>query len=204
MRIKKDKLNDKGYSLIELVIVIAIIALLTGISFVTVSMLGSARAREASIDFESQISQLAQTSKSKVIEFNGKDNAYANFCYCLKLYKQDNKYYVKKGYYNPDAPSNGEQIIEATDEPSKTKKYIFVEGENANDDKGTGFSSKVLIKYEAPGDTEKEITDKGVYIVYNRSGRCIVGDGVYHFYKKSNGANIANVSVNKNGSHQSK
>lgn len=199
---KKDKLNDNGYSLIELVIVIAIIALLTGLSFVTLSLLGSARAREASVDFDTQVAELVQTSKSKVIKINGKE--CASYCYCIKLYKEKGKYYVKKGYYYPDAPSNVEQILEAGDDPSPTAKYIFVEGENVNDDKGTGFSSKVTIRYEAPNDKEADITDEGIYIVYNRGGRCIEGDGVYHFYKKSNDANIANVTINKNGSHQSR
>lgn len=199
---KKKKLNNKGYSLIELVIVIAIIALLTGLSFITISLLGSARAREASVDFDTQISDLAQKSKSKLIKINNND--YPNYCFMLKLYKDGDKYYIKKGYYSSDALTNNEQVLEAGDDPSTIARYIFVEGENANDDKGTGFSSKVKIKYKAPGKDEAEITDTGVYIIYNRSGRCIEGDGDYGFYKKSNDANIANVTINKNGSHQSK
>lgn len=199
---KKKKLNNKGYSLIELVIVIAIIALLTGLSFVTLSLLGSARAREASVDFDTQVAELAQTAKSKLIRINSVD--YPDYCYCIKLYKQDNKYYVKKGYYNASAPSSNEQVLEAGDDPSPIMQYIFIEGENANDDKGTGFSSKVKITYEASNAKEADITEDGVYIIFNRAGRCIGGDGVYHFYKKSNDANIANVTVNKNGSHQSK
>ena len=70
---KDNKEKNKGYSLIELVIVIAIIALLTGLSFVTVSLLGSARAKEAAVDFDSQISDLAsnaiQSAIGKITEF---------------------------------------------------------------------------------------------------------------------------------------
>lgn len=199
---KKKKSDNEGYSLIELVIVIAIIALLTGLSFVTLSLLGSARAKEASIDFDSQVSELVKTSKSKLVKINGVD--YTNYCFCIKLYTKGNKFYVKKGYYNSEALSDNEQVIEADEDPSVTSRYIFVKGENKNDDKGSGFSSKVKIKYESADGTETDITEDGIYIIYNRSGRCIEGDGIYHFYKKSNGANIANVTINKNGSHQSK
>lgn len=199
---KNKKKKNKGYSLIELVIVIAIIALLTGLSFVTVSLLGSARAKEAAVDFDSQISDLASNAKSKLVVLNGKQ--YSDYCFCIKLYKEGKKYYIKKGYFNGAAPSSTDQILSDGDDPSPISRYIFVEGENSNDDKGVGISGKVKIKYEAPSQAEAEITEDGIYIIFNRSGRCISGNGVYHFYKKSNNANIANVTINKNGSHQSK
>lgn len=199
---KDNKEKNKGYSLIELVIVIAIIALLTGLSFVTVSLLGSARAKEAAVDFDSQISDLASNAKSRLVVLNGEQ--YPSYCFCIKLYKEGKKYYIKKGYFNESAVMYTEQILSPGDDVSVVSKYIFVEGENANDDKGIGISGKVKIKYEAPSQAETEITEDGIYIIFNRSGRCISGNGVYHFYKKSNNANIANVTINKNGSHQSK
>lgn len=202
---RKGKTRNKGYSLIELIITIAIIVVLTGLSFITLSLLGSARAKEAATDFDAQISDLAASSKNKLVILAGSERP--KYCAFIKLYKDGDKYYVKKGYYNPTAVTNNERTLvegEVVDNFSYTR-YFYVEDENKNDDKGVGFSSKVKITYEAPDATkEKEITEDGVYIIYNRAGRCIGGDGVYHFYKSSNNANIANVTINKNGSHQTK
>lgn len=205
---KRKLFDNKGYSLTELIITIGIIVVLTGLSFVTLSLLSSARAKEAAVDFDSEISDLAGRAKSKQVKILGKEAGYQNFCFCVKLYKDGDKYYVKKGYYNPAVSNGTEQVVKEGDTVSTNVQYIFVEGENGKDEKGRGFSSKVVIKYDAPdvGITvvpEADITDAGVYIVYNRSGRCIAGTGEYRFYK-ANGSNICNVTINKNGSHQSK
>ena len=44
--------ENKGYSLIELIIVLAIIVVMTGVSMVTITIIHNARAREASTKFE--------------------------------------------------------------------------------------------------------------------------------------------------------
>ena len=184
------KNNNKGYSLVEMIICIAVIAILSGIALVTITLLHSAKAKEASGTFTSELSDTAIKAKNQVVVIETDDGSkvkYPNYNFCLKLYKDDDRYYIKKGYYNPEAGS------EAT-------KYIFPEAGNPNDGKGISLSSKVTITYTPEGGTEADLDY--VYIVYDRKGRCINGSGMYSFYKNQE-ALIADVKVNKNGSYQS-
>lgn len=199
---RKRHQDNKGYSLIELVITMAIIVVLTGVAVVTMSMIGSARAKEAAVNFDSELADLVSRSKSQVCLIDNVSHPELNFC--LKIYKSDGKYYAKKGYYNSKATSDLTVVMKPGDVFDSKYKYYFVEGENGNNDLGTGFSSKVKITYTGDSGTENEIDENGVYIVYSRSGRCIDGAGRYDFYKKSNDGQVAYIQINKNGSHQSK
>lgn len=190
--------RNKGYSLVELIICIAIIAIFTGLAFVTVTMINSAKAKDAAVSFESQLADMITKTKSQVCTVNGTQQI--TFSRCLKLYQaSDGKYYIKSGYYNP----NGSGESSSGD---VSAQYIFVPGENVNSDKGTSLSSRVVVGYKDESGTEQKIqydgTLKEVYIVYNKAGRCIEGNGTYRFYKR-NGNAIADVTIQKNGSHQS-
>lgn len=184
------KHNNKGYSLVELIICIAVIAILTGVAFVTVTLLHSAKAKEASVTFTSELSDTSIKAKNQVVTIEADDGSkvkYPKYSYCIKLYTDGDRYYIQKGYYNPDASD------EAT-------KYIFSDSDNPNDGKGISLSAKVTITYTPEGGTEADL-DK-VHIVYDRRGRCIEGSGMYSFYKNGD-ALIADVKINKNGSYQS-
>lgn len=190
--------RNKGYSLVELIICIAIIAIFTGLAFVTVTMINSAKAKDAAVSFESQLSDMITKTKSQVCTVNGTQQP--TFSRCLKLYQaSDGNYYIKSGYYNPDG--SGE-----SSDGDVSAQYIFVPGENVNSDKGKSLSSRVVVGYRDEAGTEQRIqyngTLKEVYIVYNKAGRCIEGNGTYRFYKR-NGNAIADVTIQKNGSHQS-
>ena len=196
MRLKENR--NKGYSLVELIICIAIIAIFTGLACVTVTMISSAKAKDAAVSFESRLSDMITKTKSQVCTVNGTQQP--TFSRCMKLYQaNDGKYYIKTGYFNPDG--SGE-----SNDADLSAKYIFVPGENVNSDKGTSLSSRVVVKFMDDAGTEQTIqytgTLKEVYIVYNKAGRCIEGNGTYRFYKK-NGNAIADVTIQKNGSHQS-
>lgn len=206
-RTNKATLHDnKGYSLVEMIITIAIIAIMTGISFVTVTMINSAKAKDASVTFESELSDMITKTKNQVCIVNGKSKP--SFSTCMMIYKaDDDRYYVKRGYYNPAGSGLSEADASAV---NMDAQYIFINEENVNDGKGKGLSSRVRITYRdntVSGSTDQtiEYTDKAddkQYIVYDRNGKCIEGYGVYKFYKK-NGNVIADVTIQKNGSHQS-
>lgn len=184
------KKNNKGYSLVEMIICIAIIAVLSAVAMVTVTMIHSAKAKEAAVTFTSELSDTAIKSKNQVVTMEDADGnivKYPKYNHCLKLYETDGKYYLKKGYYNP----------EGTDEATK---YIFVDTENVNGGKGISLSSRVYVTFTGSTGSESDVTTS--YIVYDRKGRCIQGDGLYSFYKTS-GSLIADVKINKNGSYQS-
>lgn len=191
-------LNNKGYSLVEMIIVIAIIAVMTGIATVTVTLINSARAKEASVKFTSELSDVSSKAKNQMVVIKDEDDnmiKYPSYSYCLKLYKEGSKVYIKKGYYNPAGTSDA-------------TKYIFVNEENSNGGRGVSLSSRIDVKYTDSTGVEKTISTSAgtntiteVYIVFDRNGRCILGDGDYSFYKK-NSSLVGTVRLKKNGSYQ--
>lgn len=191
---RKDKAQNGGFTLVELIICMAIIVIMSGIAMVTVTLINSARAKEAAVTLESSLSDMISKSKSQVCVVAGVEQP--RYQRCLKVYLDGTSYYVQSGYYNPDG----------TDDATK---YIFPADENVNQGKGISMSSRVSVRYTGEDGVEKKIsgTDdagnvKQVYIIYNNAGRCISGYGTFSFYKR-NGNKIAAVTIQKNGSHQS-
>lgn len=193
----KIKNSNQGYSLVEMIIVIAIIVVMTGVATVTISMIASARAKEASVTFDSLLSDTITKSKTQLAsmtdETTGVSTTYPTYGRCIKVYQASNdKYYMKLGYYDPDASGNA--------------RFVF---DPADDSLGSGLSSKVQIYYTDSSNVRKKIANSGtdvlseVYVAFDRAGRCVSGEGVFSFYKK-NGNQIADVRVNKNGSHITK
>ena len=186
---RRHRLNNKGYSLVEMIITIGIIVVMTGAAVGTMFMISSAKAKEASVTFTSQLSNIATKAKNQTIVIDG--TSYPNYNYCLKLYQSGNKCYVQVGYYNSDAGEPGES------------NYTPIADENNNNGKGASLSSKVSIVYTNAGGVKTNITgDNAVYIAFNRTGACVEGNGTYSFYKK-NGNLVGDVKLNKNGSYQS-
>ena len=56
--------NDHGYTLVEMIIVIAIIAVVAGMSLISITLIHSARAKEASVTVDSEIATLITKSKN--------------------------------------------------------------------------------------------------------------------------------------------
>lgn len=183
--------RNEGYSLTELIIVMAIIAILTGVAMVTVTIIHSAKAKEASSTLEDALSELEANAKGKMCVVA--DVEQPDYRFALAIYKDGNKYYVKKGYYK----GNGL----AKDDPTS---YEFVDSENVGSGKGTTFSTYVRVTYVDSSGTEHDITgidDKPAFIIFDRQGMCDYGDGQYKFYRSNTNSNIGTVTLNKNGSH---
>ena len=176
--------ENKGYSLIELIIVLAIIVVMTGVSMVTITIIHNARAREASTKFENALSELQQNAKGKmcvVSDINEPDYRFA-----LAIYKDNSK---------------GNNL-----DMSKSTSYLFVDSENGNGGKGESFSAYIKVKYVDESGVERDITemdDKPVYIIYDRQGMCIYGNGKFNFYRDKKDSLLNTVVLNKNGSHTS-
>jgi len=188
------KHNNKGYSLVELIISMAIIVLLTGAAMLTMSMINSAKAREASVTFTSEISETSAKSKNQMVILPDESGVLVmqpTYSHCIKVYFSEGNecYYIKKGYFNPAGETEEDM-------------YIFQDSENVNGGRGISMTSKVTIKYKSLEADASEEEIESVYIVFDRSGMCIQGAGTYSFYKK-NGNLIADVNLNKNGSYQS-
>ncbi|MBR6173950.1 MAG: prepilin-type N-terminal cleavage/methylation domain-containing protein [Eubacterium sp.] len=197
---KKHK-NDRGYSLVEMIIVIAIIAIVATLAIVSITLIHSARAKEAAVTVDEEIATLITKSKNMKCE-KGSDWQYAARIY---YHVDDQKYYFQKGYYN-----------------TSTKQYDFTTGDTESDGKGKSLTGYVDVKFNG---TREILSDDlkttgsqviaannameiksvvwGVPIRFNKDGSCATGYGNYSFLKK-NGNEVANDYIRQNGSHQSR
>ena len=202
------KTGNKGYSLVEMIIVLAIIGIVSGISIASVTMIHSAKAKDASVVFDAEISELIAKSKS----MNNSDGLYA-----IRLYREGSTFYIQSG---------------TAKKSSDNKTWLFtVSPNNKNGQKGTNVSKYVKIAYVPEGtaysdtwldsyddfwntpQTDMGGTPKlkldggsaitGTLILYTKSGDCLSGNGTFGFYKR-NGHMVARVIVRKNGSHEAR
>ena len=185
---KNIKNNNGGYTLVEMIIVLAIVAVLSAAAGVSVTLINSAKAKEASVTFDSEVATLITKSKNTVCTYDADGDGVAemqnDYVHCLKIYRENTTYYVMRGYYDV---ANDSYIFDSTTDSS-------------NGGKGKSLSSYVSIQYQS-GSTASLITEDGVYIRYNRNGTCVEGDGSFDFYKR-NGNVVAHVVLRKNGSHE--
>lgn len=185
--------NNQGYSLVEMIIVLAIIAVVAGMSVLSVSLIHSARAKEAAVTVDSEIATLITKSK------NMKSAIGENYQYAARIYRSsegdDDNYYFQKGYYN-----------------LTTNVYDFNTYAVDPDWSGqkTSLTSYVVVKYSPNGvseDNQEDVADladgEGLYIRFDRDGTCVDGVGDIGFYKR-NGSVVAHEYIRANGSHQSK
>lgn len=185
---RRHRLNNKGYSLVELIIVIGIIVVMTGVATVTVTLINSAKAKEAAVTFSSELADLRTKSKGQIVTVTTgtTTSTEPKYKFALKLYKDGSKCYIQKGYCDD------------------TDKFFSLPDSNPNNGKGVSLSSRITIKYtETSTSAQKEIGDSdfSVVIAYDKNGRCALGSGVYDFYK-NNGNLVDSVTIMKNGSYQ--
>lgn len=195
MERRMKKLNNKGYSLIEMVIVIAIVAVLTGAAAVTLKVMHSAKAKEAAITFESEISELLSMSKNKICDPNCDgviEESEKEYSVGLRLYRIGKKCYVQEVLVK-----NGAYVSNST----------YENANNPNNGKGISLSVYVDVKYTDLSGTSfmiGETDDKQVVIHFKRNGSCDLGYGTFDFIRNSSNSKVATMTINKNGSHQSK
>jgi len=189
------KLNNEGYSLIEMIIVIAIIAVFTGASIATISIMHSARAKEAAITFDSELAELVNNSKNMACDANvdgvidASDDGYS---FGLRVHKNNGKCFVQTVLVD----DNGLYVYDDS----------FEKANNPNDGKGISLSPYVYVTYRDNSGTVRNVgsNDDAVLIHFRKNGSCDIGYGTFEFIKKSNEKMVSKVTINKNGSHQSK
>lgn len=184
------KLNNDGYSLVEFVIVIAIIAVLTAAAVVTLSVIHTARAKDASMSFNTAVNDLKSTTQGRSYDFN--NNGVVNdvddktFNFGLRIYSDGSKCYIQKVMV-------------------KSGVYLanvdYEEANNLNNGKGTSLSSSVYVTHTPVSGSETKVQSGSyeVVICFNKDGSCKLGAGTYRFYRE-NGSSIAKITVNRNGS----
>jgi len=189
------KKND-GYSLVEMIIVVAIIVVLATMSLVSLTLVNSARAKSASVTFGSEVTAL----KTKCMNMKpaGDDYDY----YALSVYLDANDAY-NLCLVKHNKSTGGYEYI--TDENIKLSSRVEIEYSAGHDyttvrylkDNGTDYKD-VTSAYKP-----KQIGDSSnagpVIITFDKRGNCYSGYGEYQFLKK-NGTYMARVNIKQNGS----
>lgn len=197
-RIKISLKDNKGFSLTELIIVMAIILIMTAASFVTLSIMHSAKAKEAASSFENSLAEVINLSKNNFVDKDSNgiiDADEANYTIGLRLYKNGRKYYLQKCICEKTATGSYAYVdLEATDP--------YINSINEHSGMGICLSAYVDVKfYDLDGN---EASADSYIIAFNRKGDCKLGYGKYEFLRSSSGDKIVTVSINKNGSYISK
>lgn len=201
--------KDQGYTLIEMIIVIAIIAVVAGMALISVTLIHSARAKEAATTVDSQVATLITQSKNMQSDRPG-------WAYAARIYADDNGvYYFQRGYYKA---KNG----------ATPAQYDFNNTDKEGDGKGTSLSSYVVIRYNGqetivqegfkedsfgikgakPTDEDGHLVKdlnygQGLFLRFDKDGTCAEGIGDIRFYKR-NGNIVAHEYIRVNGSHQTR
>lgn len=206
--------KDQGYTLVEMIVVIAIIAVVAGMSLISITLIHSAKAKNASTTVDSEIATLITKSRNMQSDRPG-------WQYAARIYADDRgAYFYQKGYYDP-----------------VNKLYDFEGTDSDGEGKGTALSSYVVIKYTCDhyyfvsydSGTKKWVEDAipdnfggtaindlelqslntngstgsggGLFIRFAKDGTCEAGTGDIRFYKR-NGNIVAHEYIRANGSHQ--
>lgn len=198
MKIKKYLQNNEGFTLVELIICIAIIVIMTGASYITLSVLHTAKAKEAASTFESALADVVSKDKNVGVDYNLDgtiDSSEEKYQMGVRIYKKGSKVYLQKCVFI--AQSNGSYAhwnLGADD------SYIKSINDN-NDGKGTCLSRYVTVEYISVSGTKYSLGTYSDYtICFNKRGECVTGYGTYNF-KDTKGATISSIQINKNGSY---
>lgn len=106
-------MKNKGYTLVEVVIVVAIMAILGGVSFMTIGIIRESKCQSGTNTLNNQISSCLVRTKAVSKATNGSDNP---LCMVIKK-RSDNAYAVMAGYIygNTVKDSSGNDLDPDTD-----------------------------------------------------------------------------------------
>lgn len=186
--------NNKGYTLVELLIVIAIMFILAGLSFYSVGIIRSARRSAAVSTFDSQIGSCFVKTKA-VSDITDKSvDPDAGNKVCMLIRKRTNKdgdtnYCIKVGY------DNGKDGVKDI-----TKGTPVDNNDDSTWDAVLPIDVDTIKLTTKTGESANDITEQKIF--FNKSlGSVEDGYGTYDFYK-SNGEAFAEIFLDKStGKH---
>ena len=184
---KRKLSKDNGYTLVEMIIVLAIIALLAAMSLISVTIIHSARAKEACVRVGSEINSVKSMNRT----MTPKDGTHDG--YALVIYKDSNgafnccvALHKESGGYDLDSDKNVK--LSSSVDIKFTGSMIKADG------------SSISVTDHVPGElSATEDDDLPIYVVFDKRGNCYSGAGDIRFYKK-NSNQVARVNVTSNGS----
>ena len=213
----KKSRDNKGYSLVEMIIVLAIVAIVATMALISVGLIRSAKAKEAAVTVDEEVATLITKSKNMKCDREGWE-------YAARIYENDGEYYYQKGYYNPEdysydftnTDSNGDgkgkSLSPYVQIKFTTEKYYFIgynasTGKFSEDDPKREYASTKLTDQDVSSlnhnGVASDVSGGGIFLRFNKDGSCATGYGEIIFCKR-NGTEVAREYIRVNGSHQTK
>ena len=191
--------NNDGYTLVEMIIVIAMILNMTTASFISLRVMHAAKAKEAASSFETELADVISNNKNKSVDINLDDKITSvdkDYVMGLKFYSVGNdKVYIQRCIFKKD-DTGVYSIVSAPDDTEQA----YLDSINVGKGKGTCLSAYVDVVYKDKNGNETKITgDTETYLRFNKRGECVEGVGTYEFLRK-NGDKVATIVVRQNGS----
>lgn len=196
--------NHKGYSFVEMIIVIAIIIVLSAMALVSLTIINSARAKDAAINTGEEINTLKQKCMNMTpddLDADGKPvGNYDGWALAMYRTSDDKVAICLTKHVSASAPDTNLASVLNTYVPveyNATSTYGTV---NTDDDLENSENNIVFSKrVDVLDPSGNSITTTPIYISFGKRGNCISGSGEYHFHK-ANGNQVARVKVNDDGS----
>lgn len=202
--------NNKAYSFVEMIVVIGILLVVSGMSLLSFTIIKSARGQDAALVFDSTIAELITRSKNmnsvktKSMGWSDVDPtdpgtySFETIGYTLKIYWDDENevYCLEYGDYYADDKRGG-KTKDGNSLISRRRKSYY------GDYEPQSLTGDCVIKYTPEGSTSSVEIDENnpIEIRYTKRGVCVAGFGTYEFYRSDGTTHIADVIVRRNGSH---
>ncbi len=199
--------KNKGYSLVEMIIVLAIVGILATMSLISLTLINNARAKDASNKLGSELNQIRKKSiemtptKEEINLYGGTYSASKEYRYGMIIYEDTGKYVLS-------------EVICEYDTTNKCYKYLNLGSALTTDNTTVKLSSKVGLTFKGKYTKFKDGTsvtcsdktqpgvktsDDVVCVMFDKHGNCLSGYGDY-FLSKKNANEVARVIVKQNGS----
>ena len=221
--------NSKGYSFVELIIVIAIIVVLSVMALVSMTIISSAKAKDAAITVGEEISILKQRSMNMTPDdidtSTGKPlGNYDKYAIALYLTSDDKIACCLVKHVDPNTSASSLSGVKGMYVPVEYDGSSFTSTDFGDSENNITFSKRIDVEFtgkfkvntttgyspdnncnEYRPDIQRDyFTGLGgvnypIYITFDKRGNCTSGYGNYYFYKR-NGNHVARIEVLKNGS----
>lgn len=203
--------NNKGYSFVEMIIVLALVVILATLSLVSLTLINNARAKDASNKLGSEFNEVRKKSIEMIPSKSVIENEYGGTYSATKTYKYGIILYEENGKFMTS------QVIcelDKSDPDNPVYKYLGLGNPAVTNNTTVKYSSKVGVTFKGTYDSLKTgsqvvCSDKttpggkdsanAICIMFDKHGNCESGYGEYYFTKK-NANQIARVIVKQNGS----
>ena len=202
--------KNKGYSLIEMIIVLAIIAVTAGMSLVSVTLLNTARAKDAALNFDAEVAELISKNKNMIPDMPNTDPSSSaakskTAKFGLMIYTDDDgsikfshvecdKYFAGSGFYKYKLDGSGDPELTDTVTVSKRVDVKYQGTYNS-------FMNGSLEERTSDTTPGSKASNGAVCIMFDSKGNCLSGYGTYKFLK-ANGNVVSTVTIRQNGSHE--